>query len=327
MSEAGDYTPATHWGGHDFDKARKDYDKHVGRSYADAKAAGRDPKGMVPESISTNSTAPLLICCDITGSMGDWPATIFSKLPYLEHEGKEYLGEEVEIAFGAVGDATCDDYPLQIQPFAKGVDWKKNLEALVIEGNGGGQCCETYEIAGLYYARNVSMPKAIKPILIMIGDEAPYDSVNPDDAKEVAKVSLEKRITTKEIFAELKAKYSFYLILKPYGNYGGTNTIDPITKSIREKWLKLVDADHIADLPDPNRVVDVIFGILAKETGRVDYFREEIEDRQKPDQVKTAYKALRTIHAISDKDPKEALPPGASVLFDKDDDGETKPLL
>jgi hypothetical protein len=29
--------------------------------------------------------------------MGDWPATMFSKLPYLENEGKEYLGEDFEI--------------------------------------------------------------------------------------------------------------------------------------------------------------------------------------------------------------------------------------
>ena len=56
--------------------------------------------------------------------------------------------------------------------------------------------------------------------------------------------------------------------------------------------------DHVVELPDAKRVVDVIFGILARETGRIEYFREEIEGRQDPDQVKTVYKSLATIHKL-----------------------------
>ena len=62
-------------------------------------------------------------------------------------------------------------------------------------------------------------------------------------------------------------------------------------------------------------MVDVIFGILAKDTGRVDYFRKEIEARQKAGQVKTVYKALETVHALpSKKGSVKRLPPGSSQL-------------
>ena len=54
-------------------------------------------------------------------------------------------------------------------------------------------------------------------------------------------------------------------------------------------------ADHISMLPKPDRVVDVIFGILAKEKDRVDYFKKEITGRQTEKQVKEALEALHPI--------------------------------
>ena len=172
MSEAGDFTPGV-WAGYDFSSARKKYDVHVGRSYGDAVAKRKKATDLVPASLTTNSESPLVIACDVTGSMGEWPAVIFSKLPYLELEGKEYLGPTMEISFAAIGDAYCDQYPLQVRPFTSGTDLKSQLEELVIEGGGGGQACESYELAALYYSRNVGMPNAIKPIFVYIGDEPP----------------------------------------------------------------------------------------------------------------------------------------------------------
>lgn len=95
MSESGDYNPGV-WKGHDFASARRTYDAHVGRSYGDAVATGKGTKDLIAEDVKTDSTAPLIIVVDETGSMGDWPATMFSKLPYLENEGKEYLGDEIK---------------------------------------------------------------------------------------------------------------------------------------------------------------------------------------------------------------------------------------
>src|SRR5262245_45615202 len=108
MAETSDFTPADWSAGHPFSDARKAYDAHAGRSYADAAAKGVRSADLVPESVTTDSPSPVVILCDVTGSMGEWPATIFSKLPYLDHEAKEYLGEGVEFCFGAIGDAYSD---------------------------------------------------------------------------------------------------------------------------------------------------------------------------------------------------------------------------
>src|SRR5688572_23606549 len=140
MSEAGDYDPGP-WKGYDFKDARKTYDVHVGRSYDDAKKKKVNVDELVPASIDTDSDYPLVIVCDVTGSMGEWPAVMFSKLPYLDLEGKEYLGPNMKISFAAVGDVYTDKYPLQVRPFAEGTELEKELKSLVIEGNGGSNYC------------------------------------------------------------------------------------------------------------------------------------------------------------------------------------------
>jgi len=298
MSESSDYTPGA-WSGHDFGRARQRYDRHVGRSYGDAQAKRVSATNLVPANVKTESPTPLVIWVDVTGSMGDWPATIFSKLPYLDHEIKtEYLGADAEVCFGAVGDAHSDRYPVQVQPFTIGTDMTKKLEKLVIEGNGGGQVKESYELAALYTLHNIETPNAVeKPIVIFIGDEMAYDKVTVAEAKGHAKVKIARQVTTKSIFKSLKEHFSPYVILKQYRMAECS-----LNREIEKFWVDLMGRDRIAYLDDAGRVVDVIFGILAKESGREDYFREEIEGRQTKAQVKTVYKALSTVHKVDLED-------------------------
>lgn len=300
MSESGDYTPGV-WAGHDFSSARRTYDAHVGRSYDAAVSVGKKAKDLIAKDVSTNSTAPVIIAVDQTGSMGDWPATMFSKLPYLDKEGQEYLGEDLEFCFMAFGDAyNNENYPLQVRPFAKGLELEKTLKELVIERGGGGQMSETSELAAFFALKCVSMPKAVKPIFIIITDEKCYNTIDPKYAEAYCGIKLEKTLTTKAVFEKLKEKYSVYLIRKPYSP-SNTNRMSSDDIEITDHWKELVGADHIAELPSADRVVDVIFGIFAKETNRIAYFEHELEDRQLPDKdgaskVAIVYKSLATIH-------------------------------
>lgn len=308
MAETADYSPGE-WKGHDFASARKSYDVHVGRSYADATAKGKVAADLVPAKIRTESPAPLIILCDVTGSMGSWPATIFSKLPYLDIEGKEYLGPDMEISFGAIGDNRSDKYPLQVRPFTKGTDLTAQLKELVIEcGGGGGHPRESYELGALYCNANIETPNG-KPIVIFIGDEGYYDETSKAQARSI-NVEIEgPSINTVQAFESLKDKAAVYLVRKPYGAAGGS-----ADRTIHADWAKILGEDHIAMLESADRVVDVIFGILAKETDKIDYFKREIEGRQTPEQINEAYKGLNTIHlgAALKEDGKSrmALPKG-----------------
>lgn len=255
--------------------------------------------------------------------MQDWPATIFSKLPYLDHESKEYLGESVEFCFAAVGDAFCDKYPVQVREFAKGTETEAKLQELVIEKGGGSSTQESYDLAALYFAHNVKMSKAVHPILIFIGDEGLYDFVDKSAAEDWSRVKIEGRMKLKEVFAELKRKFSVYLVRKPYGSYD-LNGPDSTNKAIQKQWEDLLGEDHVCYLPKADRVVDVIFGIFAKETDKEAYFKKELTERQLPDKdgkekVDVVLKSLETIHKTEEKE-KEPEEEGHSFTRKKKED-------
>ena len=310
MSESADYTPAPHWKGYDFNSARASYvDNVVRRSYTDAVSKNVVATDLVPDRVVSKAHRPLVIVCDVTGSMGNWPSVIFSKLPYLEHEGKVYLGDDFEVCFAAVGDVFNDKYPLQVQPFASGVQLKESLEKLIIEGGGGATGEESYDIAGLYFARNCDMPDAIgKPILVFIGDEGIYNFIDKASAKNWSRADVDG-LTPEKMFEELKKKFSVYIIRKCYG--AGTQDDDTSkgyddNTAVQKQWVNMLGADHVASLPTADRVVDVLFGILGKETGKGDYFATELKDRQMKDadgktKINVVMKSLHSIHRPSVK--------------------------
>ncbi len=326
MSEGGDYETVHYDPTHDFSASRREYAVHSGRSYEKAVDQGVSVDDLLPKSMTSHSTNPLIICYDESASMIGWPGTFYSKFPYLVHEATmEYLGQDTEISFAAHGDApNRERYPVQARPFAKRDEVKTRLKELVHEGDGGGTKHESSELVALYYLRNVKTPDAVrKPIYIFITDEMSYERVSPDMAA-VAKVKLDETLATSEIFRELNERFAVYLILKPY--YNSEDGQDSDSRRIREFWLQYIDADHIAPLADPNRVVDVVFGILAKETDRVDYFNKEITERQTPEQVAIVKAALGDIHARrprakrspkndADAETEEGAATGQSTLF------------
>ena len=313
MSEDNDYDPGP-WKGQNFDSAKAVFDVNAGRSYANAVDSGKTADDFIPDFVTTDSEAPLIIFSDVTGSMGVWPKVMFSKMPYLEIEGKQYLGETMEICFAAIGDAYSDHYPLQVRPFTKGLDLKVQLLALVQEHGGGGQGMESYDLGALYAARNIKTPKAVRrPIVIFIGDEGIYPTLKPDIARRYARVVQNETMSDKQIFEELKKNASVYLIHKRYENSG--------EEEIKRHWVSLLGEEFVAPLDDPERVVDVIFGLLAKEVNRIDYFHDEIVGRQTPVQVATVYRSLATVHAGAAKHS------GKSIMLSPSDGKKSRSLL
>lgn len=328
MSEAGDFDPGA-WRGHDFGSARTDYDRHAGRSYQAAVDDAVDATSLVPEMITFETEAGVVVVTDVTGSMKKSPKTVFSKCGYLELEAQEYFGASLSFCFAAFGDAYTDRYPLQVRPPVSGTAMLDELKELKNEGGGGNQTHETSELAAVYFARNVKMPNMIrKPVLILVTDEHPYDFVNKDQAKKYAHVLLQKRLSTVEVFEELMEKFSVYIVVQPYSRSAsdeltGTNAL------VYNKWVSLVGEDRVSILPEAERFVDVAFGIFAAETGRVDYFEEEIEERQTAAQVATVYKSLKTIHrkTTPKSDPRKKEKTGKSVMLRPSDGKKTKSLL
>src|SRR4051812_34048661 len=126
---------------------------------------------------------------DVTGSMQDVPRILQANLPRLMGLliRKGYL-DHPQILIGAIGDATCDQAPLQVGQFESGIEIEEDLSKLFLEGGGGGHITESYELAMYFMARHTSLDchekRGRRGYLFIIGDEAPYPCVK---RKEVAR--------------------------------------------------------------------------------------------------------------------------------------------
>ncbi len=296
MAETNDYDPGP-WTGYDYTTAKDAYTPSAGRSYGSygststsaSTSTAADAAPVVPATVIASCKRPLVVAFDMTGSMGTWRDIIGEKLPYLDKEAPSYLGDDLEICFCAIGDAPMGDVePLQVRPFARGTELAKHVAALHQTG-GGGDSCESYELAGLYMARNAMYEPGARPVMIFIGDEGLHNRVERRHATWAHIDTGNNDVMTSDIMRELKEKYSVYIVRKPY----------PMAEAATQRqWVDMLGDDRVFILQAPERILDVIFGILALETGKTEYFQKEIEGRQTPDQVKTVYTSLRTNHVV-----------------------------
>lgn len=302
--EGSDY-PTASYSSDSFEERRRTYDETASRSYEVARSKGVEAADLLPDSITTDVRAPVLIGLDMSTSTEGWPSTFCSKSPYVDHETKCYLGDSYAIGYGAFGDAyNNEDYPVQCRPLGKGEEISQRISELIPERGGGPGIQESAELWALYVDRNVKTPKAIRPILIFNTDEMCYPTIYPEQAKKWAKVDLQQPLSTKTLFESLLSKWSVYVILKPRKKKDGSIDAES-NREILRFWQGLVGADHVIVLDDCNRVVDVYFGILGQETGKVEYFYEELHDRQGKDvdgaeKIRTVTLALDTLHRRAD---------------------------
>lgn len=192
---------------------------------------------------------------DVTGSMGGIPITLQKKLPELNGllMRKGYV-ENPQIMFGAIGDATCDRVPLQVGQFESDNRMDENLENIYLEGGGGGQMTESYELAMYFTARHTDIDcwnaRRHKGYMFMIGDEMAYDRVKRNEVRDVIGDGLKEDIPIKSVVAELKQRYNPYYILPEGASYGGN-------KEVLGFWRRLL-GQNVIELDDPEAVCETI---------------------------------------------------------------------
>lgn len=212
-----------------------------------------NPNGKIVKSDTMN---PVVLWLDVTGSNIDFARLVYDKLPmfYGQIEQQGYL-KDFDIFIGAVGDAYCDDYPLQVGDFAKGSDLDDNIQKLVLEAGGGGGIRESYELAACYTCQNFEFKPGAKPIIFFIADEAPYDYVDMSQAKEVGIVG---QVPDEYPFKVLADKYdgNIYCLLNKYGG-------NAFRSSITDEWTNVLPPEHVIKIQEEKSIVDLMLGIIA----------------------------------------------------------------
>lgn len=216
-----------------------------------------NPKGVKVRECRDSDAHPnslaIMFFLDVTGSMNEVPKIVQSKLPTLMGMLLRKGLVDPAILAGGVGDATCDRAPLQAGQFESGVEIDDDITNLYLEGGGGGQMTESYELAMYFAARHTSIDcyekRGKKGYFFITGDELPYSKVSASLVKEFIGDDLDEDIPLSQIVKELQERYHvFYIMPNLSSYYGSTRVLGPWRDLLGERVLLLDDPNSICEL-------------------------------------------------------------------------------
>lgn len=252
------------------------------------------------------STA-ISVLFDVTGSMGSVPRTLQKKLPELFGLllRKGYV-EHPQLLMGGIGDATCDRVPLQLGQFESDNRIDENLGNILLEGGGGGQMSESYELAMYAMARHTSIDcyekRGRRGYLFIIGDELAYPQVKAREVRKFLGEDLTENIPLEQIVAELRKKFDVYYILPAGTSYSGS-------EEVLGFWRNLL-GQNVIQLDDLNAVCETIALTVGLGEGTIDLDDglKDLADVGAAGAAASVSKALATMGAQRGKVAHSAVP-------------------
>lgn len=253
------------------------------RTY-DAKHGPNEKVVEPTKTVTTESTNPIIVAVDVTGSMARWPFEIFDRLPLLYTTLQAYR-EDTEILFAAIGDGKVDRWPLQVTSFASGYDLEQQLGAIYGEG-GGGDAPESYGLFAHWVDTHVRAPNAERPFLIVFGDITMHEHVPADQIRDIMGDGSQGGIESFEAWSKVASKWNTWFLRRPGGKEGD---------HVDQQWAKAIGGDHVFHIDDEQRAVDYAMGLIAQAWGHFDDFQENMMARQSQAKAKRVSSRLSAL--------------------------------
>ena len=207
-----------------------------------------------PESL------PIAVFFDVTGSMGWIPVALQQKLVSLMDVVLAKTGlKDPQVLVGAIGDATCDQYPFQVGQFESDNRFDEALRSMILEGGGGGQTHESYGLAFRFAADHTATDsfekRGKKGYLFTMGDEMPWPVVSAKEVRNIFGIGCEDDESVKDLVARASEKWEIYHICLTGGTSHGS---DP---KVHKAWRDLL-GERLVMLDDADLVCETIAGII-----------------------------------------------------------------
>ena len=197
----------------------------------------------------------IAVLFDVTGSMRHVPRELQAKLPQLLGLllRKGYVAHP-QIMFGAIGDATCDRAPLQVGQFESDNRMDDDLGHILLEGGGGGQKTESYELALYFMARHTAIDcyqkRGRRGYLFIIGDEMAYPRVKAGEVRAVIGDGPQADLPLAAVVAETTRCWDTYYVLPSAAYHAGDS-------EVLGQWRGLL-GQNVIELADTNAVCEII---------------------------------------------------------------------
>lgn len=202
-------------------------------------------------SAANPDPTPIIVAVDETGSMGYLAeAIIKTGLGVIMKEIYDRQPvSDPHLMCMAVGDGFVDRHPLQMTQFESAVpNLTKQVEQFYIEGNGGGNGGESYNLAwygAAYRTKCDAFKKGKKGYLFTIGDEPPHMDLPKGVIKMVTGDGAEADMTSQGLLDILTPNWEvFHLAV----GYGADHVSDRWKKMLKERLITVSDHTKLAEI-------------------------------------------------------------------------------
>lgn len=220
------------------------------------------------DSEDSPESFPIIIGLDVTGSMGyiakDMVATQLGTL--MEGILDEPSIKYPHMMFMAVGDAECDNVPLQVSQFEADIRIAQQLTNIFVESGGGGNDTESYDLPWYFAATKTKIDsfdkRGKKGYIFTIGDEMPPKGVTSRGLVTTFGTSFqESSYTSEQLLDMAQEKYHVFHIIVEEGSFArrALNRVVPA-------WKKLLGKRALC-LKDYTKLSDVILAAIRVNEG------------------------------------------------------------
>lgn len=227
-----------------------------------------NPKGLrlreARDSAEHPNSLGIVFALDVTGSMGTIPKLMATQmLPKFMKILTDCHVKDPQLLFMAVGDATSDQAPLQVGQFESTAQLMDQwLTWSFLEGRGGGNNHESYELALYTLAQHTAMDcwekRQKKGYVFLTGDELPFPSLSKHVVESLLGDRLDQDLTVEEIVAELQKTFVPFFVIPDQKR----------RENCEARWRELL-GDHVLCMSNAQDICYVSAGAVCLYEGLV----------------------------------------------------------
>lgn len=161
-------------------------------------------------------STPVIIGFDVTASMGYLAKEIATNS--LNNMITTILNNKAvkdpQVLCAAIGDVKTDRYPLQVTQFESDIRMVKQLMKLCLEGGGGGNGGESYNLLWYFASRHTDTDcfekRHEKGILFSIGDDKCHADLSKTEIAKAFGDNVPYTLSNEELIREVSLKYDIF---------------------------------------------------------------------------------------------------------------------
>lgn len=220
------------------------------------------------DSADNPASTPIILALDVTGSMGMIADS-------LAREGLGTLAEAIldrkpvtdpHIMVMGVGDASSDRAPLQVSQFEADIRIAEQLKKIYLEGNGGGNNHESYNLPWYFAATKTDVDcvkHGRKGLLFTFGDEQCPDDLKAHHIKKFLGDSVPQDISTKDLLEMVSEKFDVFHVVIEEGSYARVRK-----QAVYDSWEKVLPKERIIPVKDYTKLPAILVSVMEVHAGK-----------------------------------------------------------